>query len=588
MKAAVPPEELTAGAASSQLSERVWGFRVPLFGRLRIAPTLAMICTGLVTGTALITGASVYIGALAVARNTTALRLRDASRLLAAQIQADDLVSLQSAEQLRSPTFARVHQVLARSLDGIRGVRYIYILRKIDPAVPGGRPRFVFVVDGLPLRHSDFQAIGKEMATSDSTDALFRVWKSGRFEVDKHFVTDKWGTWQSGYTPLTRRDGSFETVLGVDITADDVVSARQRVILTLMGGYALSLLLILPLAALLGRRISKPLRSINEGLLAISQLDFNSHPQGKVKAQWVKEIFEITESLGVVENALQNFNRYVPSKLVRKLVNRKDSIELNGETRELAIMFTDIVGFVSVTENLPATEVLSYLNEYFTEIHNVSEETQGVLDKYMGDSSILFWGAPDHVDSAACCCVEAALLCSQRLAALNESWREQGRSLRFRTAIGIDYGEVVVGNIGARERFNYTIVGDRVNVASRVETVNRLYGTTVLATRALVDALGQAAADYVIVKVSRTLLRGFREPMEVYEIRGHRQGADPAEVEFAAAFARAFDACEHNDRAAAEAALSGLPDAYRQLPYVRQLLDRCQSLGDGPGSGERG
>lgn len=553
-----------------------------LIGRLRIAPTLAMIFTGLVSSTALVTGASVYYGSLGVAKNTTAVRLLDISRLLASQLDADELGSLRGLEQQNGKVFARAHQTLARGLDDIQGVRYIYILRKLKKSDKKGRPRFAFVIDGLPLRDKDFQATGNEMATADTTDALFRVWNSGRFEVDRNFVTDKWGTWISGYLPLVRRDGSFETVLGIDIAAGDVARSRQRILLILTGGYLISLFLILPAAAFLGRRISKPLKTINERLLSISQLDFDRKPGQMVKAQWVKEIFEISESLSIVEKALQDFNRYVPAKLVRKLVDKKHAIELSGEARHLAIMFTDVIGFVDCTANLPAAEVLAFLNEYFTEINKIAEETDGVLDKYMGDSTLLFWGAPDLVDSPARCCVEAALLCSSRLALLNASWASQGRNLSFDTSIGIDYGEVLVGNIGASERINYTIVGDSVTLASRVERVNRTYGTRVLATRALIEALGEDVSRYVVVKVDRTCLRGFREQIDVYEIRGHRDGLRAAETRFAADFNRAFAAYERNDLAAAAAALAVVPHSYSQLAYVQMLQERCSAWGEDP------
>jgi len=539
-----------------------------------------MIFTGLVSTTALVTGLSVYNGSLAVAKITTSARLQDVSRLLASQFDADELASLRSPTQESSKAFAKTHEIMARSLDQIRGVRYIYILRKMSRPDDRGRPRFAFVVDGLPLRDTDFQATGKEMATSDTTEALFRVWKSGKFEVDRNFVTDKWGTWLSGYIPLVRRDGTFEAVLGIDITANDVAKARQRVILSLAGGYLLCLVLILPTAAFLGRRISKPLKSINERLLAISCLDFKHKPGQDVKAQWVREIFEITESLGIVEDALENFNRYVPSKLVRKLVNRQHDLELNGEARHLAIMFTDIIGFAVRSQNLSAAEVLAYLNEYFTEINTIAEETEGVLDKYMGDSALLFWGAPDPIESPARCCVEAALLCKSRLASLNDRWTSQGKGLTFQTSLGIDYGEVLVGNIGATERVNYTIVGDRVTLASRVERLNRTYGTRLLATRALIEALGKDINRYVVVKVDRTLLRGFREPIELYEIRGHRESAQEEETRFASDFNAAIAAFDRGDRDSALAGLAGLSEAFRRLPYVRRLEDRCRIKGE--------
>jgi adenylate cyclase len=198
----------------------------------------------------------------------------------------------------------------------------------------------------------------------------------------------------------------------------------------------------------------------------------------------------------------------------------------------------------------------------------------------MGDSALLFWGAPDPIESPARCCVEAALLCKSRLASLNDRWTSQGKGLTFQTSLGIDYGEVLVGNIGATERVNYTIVGDRVTLASRVERLNRTYGTRLLATRALIEALGKDINRYVVVKVDRTLLRGFREPIELYEIRGHRESAQEEETRFASDFNAAIAAFDRGDRDSALAGLAGLSEAFRRLPYVRRLEDRCRIKGE--------
>ena len=126
----------------------------------------------------------------------------------------------------------------------------------------------------------------------------------------------------------------------------------------------------------------------------------------------------------------------------------------------------------------------------------------------MGDSALLFWGAPDAIDHPARSAVDAALDCHRRLEELNERWQRQGTQLNFSTGFGLDFGSVVVGNMGSESRVNYTIVGDRVNLCSRVETVNRRYGTRILATRSLVEALGPSRERYLIVKIDEAHLRG--------------------------------------------------------------------------------
>jgi adenylate cyclase len=351
--------------------------------------------------------------------------------------------------------------------------------------------------------------------------------------VDRKFVKDKWGNWMSAYIPLQRRDGSFEAVLGIDISANQVILDRNHILGNLAQAYLLSLLLTLPLTAVLGSQISDPLRYINQGLQSISRLEFGSLQNRLIAAGWIHEIHQIINSLGTVQSALSEFNAYVPSALVRKLVLNRASLNLSGEIRNMAIMFTDISDFTGLRESLDPEQILQLLNQYFAIINEVATATQGVLDKYIGDSALLFWGAPDSIDYPAVACLEAALRCREQLDALNLQWKQEGSSVVFHTTFGIDYGSVVVGNIGPRERVNYTIIGDRVNLAQRLEYSNRLFGTRILASADMVRALGPAAADHLIVKAGDTKLRGFSQPIEVFDVIARRHGASAEQLLFA-------------------------------------------------------
>lgn len=226
-----------------------------------------------------------------------------------------------------------------------------------------------------------------------------------------------------------------------------------------------------------------------------------SDPTAPIGAEWVYEIHEVGESVSRVEGALQDFNRYLTSQLVRKLVLEKSNIELDGEMRSLGIMFTDSIGFASIAEHLSFHDILTYLNQYFNIVNQAAEETGGILDKYMGDAVLIFWGAPDTTASPARCCVETALPCGERLEVLNQSRKAEGITVRFDICFGFDYGDVVIGTMGAEQRVNFTIPGDRVNLASRIEDINRRYGTRILATRALIESLGDAVSRFLIVKV---------------------------------------------------------------------------------------
>jgi class 3 adenylate cyclase len=543
--------------------------------RPHIAPTLAVVFIGSATLTTLVTGLFVVRSSLEIANQNTALRLRDAAELVASRLDADQIATLRHPSQMKTAAFRQTHAVLSSALQDIRGIRFIYTLRKAKEPIKDPFSRYVFVVDGTPYSSSDFTDVGVVMPTSTSTDALHRVWRSGVLEVDRKFVKDKWGTWMSAYIPLQRRDGSFEAVLGIDISANQVILDRNHILGNLAQAYLLSLLLTLPLAAVLGSQISDPLRYINQGLQSISRLEFGSLQNRLIAAGWIHEIHQIINSLGTVQSALSEFNAYVPSALVRKLVLNRASLNLSGEIRNMAIMFTDISDFTGLCESLDPEKILQLLNQYFAIINEVATATQGVLDKYIGDSALLFWGAPDSIDYPAVACLEAALRCREQLDALNLQWKQEGSSVVFHTTFGIDYGSVVVGNIGPRERVNYTIIGDRVNLAQRLEYSNRLFGTRILASADMVRALGPAAADYLIVKAGDTKLRGFSQPIEVFDVIARRHGASAEQLLFADTLNAAQRAHQDGRPDDALALLQAAQPGLCERTYLQRLINKC-------------
>jgi class 3 adenylate cyclase len=540
--------------------------------RPRIAPTLAVVFAGTVTLATLVTGAFVLRSSLHLANQNTILRLQDATRLLASRLDADDLAALRSPEQVRSPSYLQAHRALVSALREIKGVRFIYTLRKAEEPVKDPFSRYLFVVDGTPFDDEEFAPIGEVMTTTPSTDALHRVWISGRFEADRRFVNDRWGTWLSGYLPLRRTDGSFETILGIDISASEVQQERNRILRNLAQAYLLSLLLTLPLSALIGSQISDPLRHLNRRLQALAQLDFDADQQRRPSGQWIDELHRITLSMQTLQKALSDFTSYVPTALVRKLVLNSDALNLAGEERELAIMFTDIREFTALTEHLHPGETLALLNEYFALIHKAAESSHGVLDKYIGDGALLFWGAPDSIDQPARACLEAALLCQQQLDQLNAAWRHQGRDTQFFTSFGLDYGRVVVGNIGPRERVNYSIVGDRVNQAQRIERITRRYDSHILASADFITALGAAAADYLILRLDHAQLRGISQTVEVFEVLARRSEATESDVLYVENYTQARRLLAVGQAQAALLHLRAIPQPHGERAHVLSLI----------------
>ncbi|MFQ5817701.1 MAG: CHASE2 domain-containing protein [Terriglobia bacterium] len=202
------------------------------------------------------------------------------------------------------------------------------------------------------------------------------------------------------------------------------------------------------------------------------------------------------------------FQQYVSPQLIREMLKGRGQLELGGKERELSIMFSDIRGFTSLSEKLTAMELTSFLNEYTDEMTNIIFRHWGTLDKFEGDAIMAFWGAPFEQDDHARRACAAALDKARRVDELRAQWRAEGKP-DINIGLGINTGRVVVGNMGSRKRFNYTVLGDPVNLASRLEGVNKAY-----ATRIIVSETTYRAASDALWLLRRRVSDYFRVPPE--------------------------------------------------------------------------
>lgn len=232
--------------------------------------------------------------------------------------------------------------------------------------------------------------------------------------------------------------------------------------------FALVVLLVaLGLAFWLGRSIAKPMIILSQAGQRLARLDFTPL---EIKSSRIKEVERAVEAQRAMRNGLQWLSNYIPRSLTPLLM--KSSGELISRERDIAVLFTDIVGFSQIAEGRSAAKVAALLNRHFGLLGAIIDQEGGTIDKYIGDSVMAFWGAPlDQEDRA-----DRAVRCAQRIAQKlhidNERRARKGlRPIRIR--IGIHKGSALVGNIGAPGRINYTLVGDTVNVAQRLEQFGR-------------------------------------------------------------------------------------------------------------------
>ncbi|MBT3223891.1 MAG: adenylate/guanylate cyclase domain-containing protein, partial [Proteobacteria bacterium] len=187
------------------------------------------------------------------------------------------------------------------------------------------------------------------------------------------------------------------------------------------------------------------------------------------------------------------FSQYLSPVVIDQLIQDPSSLKLGGERRTLSLFFSDIQGFTSVSENLTPDALTTLLNTYLSALSDVIMNEGGTIDKFEGDAIIAFWNAPLDVPNHAECAVRAALKCQATLKTLQPQFREQTGHDIF-TRIGLNTGEVVVGNMGSQRRFDYTFLGDAGNLAARLEGVNKVFGTFMMISEATRDQAGDAFA----------------------------------------------------------------------------------------------
>jgi adenylate cyclase len=349
----------------------------------------------------------------------------------------------------------------------------------------------------------------------------------------------------------------------------DLIGELTRERQILIGVLAGALLLALVLALILAGTYSAPLRELVHRSERIERLDLTlprrSHPTSKLR-----EVNRLFQAQARMRSALESFSRYVPVEVIRELLDRGEAAQIGAQPAELTVMFSDIRGFTTISETMSPDALAGLLSEYFDALQHLIETGRGTTDKFIGDAILAFWGAPKPDPHHARHAVESVLACVRELAALNRSWDAAGKP-RLETCFGLATGPVVVGNVGAHSRMNYTVLGNTVNVASRLEHLCRELGCEILATETVKDAAGE---NIVWRRVGPVAVRGKRERLEVFEPLGTREDVDDQAVEFGRAYETAL---QHFLKGDFTLTLAGLTPWRGPIhPAAEALAARCE------------
>ncbi|MDY6972747.1 MAG: adenylate/guanylate cyclase domain-containing protein [Thermodesulfobacteriota bacterium] len=214
------------------------------------------------------------------------------------------------------------------------------------------------------------------------------------------------------------------------------------------------------------------------------------------------------------------FRHYLSPHVINELLDQPDKLKLGGERKTLSIFFSDLQGFTTISEGLSPEGLAEFLNDYLSEMTDIILEEDGTVDKYEGDAIIAFWNAPLEVPDHALSCVRAALRCQARLGEMRPEFRKRlQREVLMR--IGINTGPAVVGNLGSRSRFDYTMLGDSVNLAARLEGVNKAFGTYTMVSQFTRESVG---GQFAFRELGKVTVVGKTEPITIYEPMSIEQG----------------------------------------------------------------
>lgn len=268
------------------------------------------------------------------------------------------------------------------------------------------------------------------------------------------------------------------------------------------------------------------------------------------------------------------FGQYLSPKVVEDLVDDPTKLSLGGEEREMTANFSDIAGFSTIAENLTPSELVHVLNEYLTEMCNIIIGLEGTVDKFEGDAIIAFWGAPTvQVEHARLACF-ASIDMNERLVELRDKWVAEGIP-QLKVRMGLNSGPMVVGNMGSVQRMNYTIMGDAVNLAARLEGANKAFGSRMMISESTFKA---CEADIDARELDTIRVVGKNEPITVYELLNRKNQTSGQIADLAEQYARGLEAYRNMDFAGAkemfEKCLEIVPDDGPSATFVA----RCKSF----------
>jgi len=364
-------------------------------------------------------------------------------------------------------------------------------------------------------------------------------------------------------TPLAFSDWLLATVLPEEEFLGPIEATTRRLVI----GLAAALIAFALLSVWLARQlIAKPLADVADELEHVERFELAAvmrHPSR------LNEINSLSEAIARMATGLSAFGKYLPADLVRTLVAEGIEAHPGGSNRDISVLFADIAGFTGLSERL-GDRVVPLLGGYLDLLSRTIGAHAGTVDKFIGDAVMAFWGAPMENEEHALAACRSALACAR---ALSESGLADDHGDPLRMRIGVNSGTALVGNIGSETRLNYTAIGDTVNLASRLESANKIYGTTIIVG----EATRRAAGDAIVVReLDRIAVYGRMEGTAIFELLGLAEdGPAPEWIAVYEAGLKHYQGCDFQDALERFEAVDRMRDGDNAS---RIMIERCRAF----------
>ncbi len=364
----------------------------------------------------------------------------------------------------------------------------------------------------------------------------------------------------------------------VVVPEKDVLGSLNSVLLNTLGIFFAIFLLSLFVVQLFSRYITKPIKQLAIETQKIKDFDLNDVKEVDTN---IKEIDFMSKSLMSATTGLQSFRKYVPAALVKQLIELGEEANQGGQEAELTLFFSDIENFTTIAESMHPQDLMAHLSEYFDALSNIVMEQNGTIDKYIGDAIMAFWGAPVTQEKTAYDACKVALLCQKKNEALNEYWVSQHKPALV-TRIGLHTGRTIVGNVGSKERINYSVLGDSVNLAARLEGINKLYGTSIIISE---NTYYQVCEDFFCRRLDIVAVKGKTKGVEIYELICEMDKIDtdlPRPRSYYDDYEKAFNAYLNKQWNDALSILRNLLANHPDDVSVQLMISRCEYFVENP------